>query len=602
MKDWLQNLYGQVKEIYKTLRRSAFDEAISPETPPERLQELSAMSRALAYIVAQNPSTPPDLLASLSIRSDENIVKAVLQNPNTPIEILLSLSWKHPQSFHDNPILPLLLLENPNFLAGIRNLGVLFIAERPHPLICEFAAKSNIHDFRKKAAAHPKTPPPLLRMLIADPIKEVSEAARENPSLPDELQSRFKALRSPGGPLPTEELTALAGLGKWPCAWVIASKRTPPDLIRPLMKDFSLDVCLAALSHPETPSSLIEEILQTFLGDRSLSMGPYSKEGVLRAIAQHPACLSEQLSLIVKSSYREARCVAARHPALSSADIEHIASCPDRNARVALAERKDLPLEIQLRLSEDGDEQVRSRVASRYPETTKERKRWRQEMEEGRLAEAVLRGFAARGDAAAFSVLLYPGTSEALCTEIAQKAGQEFSQLLCSCEIPPKKTEFLASLKNTYIHTGLVKNQGTPEPILVQIALSGEQPIRTLLFSLRQTNAVLAALVKAGFAPAVERLARNKSATEAQLSTLLESAPTPWKRLAVLLCRAPALPTRALDILLPRYWEHLTSHPRLPEWCQQPEVVARFPKAMLRRLRKNPALAPLLDLPKPDAP
>jgi hypothetical protein len=91
-------------------------EAGNENTSPQRLVELAGISPELARRVAQNPNAPSELLQKLSQHSDRFTRQNVTANPNTPIEILLELAASFPEVFLENPILPLLQLEKPDFL------------------------------------------------------------------------------------------------------------------------------------------------------------------------------------------------------------------------------------------------------------------------------------------------------------------------------------------------------------------------------------------------------------------------------------------------------------------------------------------------------
>lgn len=95
------------------------DEAKSLTTSPERLAELISMSVELARAVAANPNAPPKLLQKLSKYNDLKTRQNVALNPNTTMYVLFKLGKNFPEEFLNNPILGLLLLENPNFLESV---------------------------------------------------------------------------------------------------------------------------------------------------------------------------------------------------------------------------------------------------------------------------------------------------------------------------------------------------------------------------------------------------------------------------------------------------------------------------------------------------
>lgn len=110
------------------------DEAKNIATPPERLIELVGISTELARAVAANPNAPSKLLEKLSKFDDLEIRQNVTLNPNTATNILFKLGKDFPQELLNNPILTLLLLENPNFIENIPTdtfIELLLVANVP---------------------------------------------------------------------------------------------------------------------------------------------------------------------------------------------------------------------------------------------------------------------------------------------------------------------------------------------------------------------------------------------------------------------------------------------------------------------------------------
>jgi len=62
---------------------------------------------------ASNMETTPEQLRDLSDHDDFQVRKAVASHPNTPPEVLKDLLPYHTQAVMNNPVLPLLRLENP---------------------------------------------------------------------------------------------------------------------------------------------------------------------------------------------------------------------------------------------------------------------------------------------------------------------------------------------------------------------------------------------------------------------------------------------------------------------------------------------------------
>ncbi len=90
-------------------------QALHENTPPQRLRELALESIELARVVAKNPSAPSDLLKVLSDYHDDiETRKNVTANPNTPIKQLFTGGACFPVELLNNPVFPLLILENPS--------------------------------------------------------------------------------------------------------------------------------------------------------------------------------------------------------------------------------------------------------------------------------------------------------------------------------------------------------------------------------------------------------------------------------------------------------------------------------------------------------
>jgi hypothetical protein len=66
--------------------------------------------------LAQDETTGSEILANFATNEDYKTRKYVALNPNTSIQVLLDLSFDFPQEVMKNPVIPLLLLENPYVL------------------------------------------------------------------------------------------------------------------------------------------------------------------------------------------------------------------------------------------------------------------------------------------------------------------------------------------------------------------------------------------------------------------------------------------------------------------------------------------------------
>lgn len=100
----------------KSSKITLLQEAECENTPQARLKELAKINVELARVVAKNPSAAPELLQKLGNSEDKETRQNVAQNPNAPTDLLFKLGIEFPQELFDNPVLSLLLLENPNLI------------------------------------------------------------------------------------------------------------------------------------------------------------------------------------------------------------------------------------------------------------------------------------------------------------------------------------------------------------------------------------------------------------------------------------------------------------------------------------------------------
>jgi hypothetical protein len=148
---------------------------------------------------AANPESPPALLRVLA--RNVKSAKYVTTNPNAPLDLLYQLGEIFPQEFLENPIFPLLLLENPNFLNDLPmpTLRALLSLRTLPTIILEWAAKSYERDVKKLVAKHPATPQEIIEKLTKDVF--LWRELAQNPSSPPEFLERLVAPRVIIGPI-----------------------------------------------------------------------------------------------------------------------------------------------------------------------------------------------------------------------------------------------------------------------------------------------------------------------------------------------------------------------------------------------------------------
>ncbi|MBD2577945.1 HEAT repeat domain-containing protein [Oscillatoria sp. FACHB-1406] len=301
-------------------------EASSENTPAPRLTELAGQSLELARIVAKNITTPPTLLAELSTSEDRLTRQNVTQNPNTSLEVLFELGAEFPDEFFDNPVCPLLPLENPNwvemlpedtiqtFLSHHRAQQALLEGFRnhPHPYQLFSCWKLEIHDLpthwleefsrsidedvRYSAAGNPKTPVSLLKQLSQDTSDRVRHGVANNPKTPVPLlkqlsQDTSYTVRRSVANNPKTSVPLLKQLSQDTSDrvrhGVAKNLKTPVSILKQLSQDTSDRVRYGIAENLKTPVSILKQLLQD------------TSEAVRESVANNPktpVSLLKQLS------------------------------------------------------------------------------------------------------------------------------------------------------------------------------------------------------------------------------------------------------------------------------------------------------------------
>ena len=116
---------------------------------------------AARLLLAQDPTTPPAQLQELGAGANSRAIKeAVARNPNSPPALLLALAGRYWQPFLENPVLPLLLLEDPGLphRLPLRVLRALVRREGVPPLILQTLARHADREVREGAKFHVNFP------------------------------------------------------------------------------------------------------------------------------------------------------------------------------------------------------------------------------------------------------------------------------------------------------------------------------------------------------------------------------------------------------------------------------------------------------------
>lgn len=374
-------------------------QAVDPQTAPERLRELAQLPQ-IAPLVATNPAATAPLLRTLADGTDATIRAAVAAHPNAPLDLLLRLAGEFPAAFCANPVLPLLLLEQPDLPA---RMG----ADTLRRLLC-----------------YAGVPQSILRWIVAHAAPSEAEAARLHIGLagaagadwPARARAALWRVAPPGysdlllellglGGVPAWLLEMLAALGDVEVRTAVArSPHTPRALLRPLRRagasgdlrgygvpaqpcDPQVLAWLAAggvyarrvaARNPATPAPVLAQLAADV--DRSV------RQGVARNSAAPPALLARLatdrtadvrqlvarhaaaphvLERLARDPSRDVRFTVARNPRTPPAALERLASDPERAVRQALVRNPATQPALLVRLAADAHPKVRAAVARR---------------------------------------------------------------------------------------------------------------------------------------------------------------------------------------------------------------------------------------------
>jgi hypothetical protein len=355
---------------------------------------------------AENPATPP---ARLRVLARKGRAREVAANPNAPVDLLLKLVARHFDAFLANPVLPLLLLEDPGLFLKLSSALLRRLLRRedlPETLLASLLRHSDA-EVRDSAALH-------VRQANQRPddgseavLRSLAALRMDTSSLPElfalglvpawlseplagglnaelrefvisvlerDADSRTAALgklyRRAGAGMPgprqssrpdmnlsAEDMQRLATGGPWVRQMAARHPNTPPEALARLARDPLVAVRAAALRHPFTP----EEALWA----GSAAVLPKLR----RAVAGNPAATDAMLARLATDVDPGVRRIVAAHRYLEPAALRALAGDADATIRARVARNRLTPPEALEKLAGDADEKVRSGAAgnSRTP-------------------------------------------------------------------------------------------------------------------------------------------------------------------------------------------------------------------------------------------
>jgi hypothetical protein len=275
--------------------------------------ELAQIANALLASRRARADDPPDRRAALA---------AVASNPNTPPGLLLSLADDHPEEVSANPVLPLLLLEDPALFTSAPVNGLCRLLAQPATPRDWFAlaARHANHHVRRAVAASRWAPGDVLLRLLDDGSEWVILTLAANPATPP------AALVSLGRSALADTKAVRQRVFLFRA--LAANPATPLDLLESLAEDPALLTDVA--SNSALPAPLVEELA---------SHEAPEVRAALAARADLPPRLVRRFAADAHPSVRAALARHAADPAL----LTRLALAPEGLVRRALIDNPHTP-------------------------------------------------------------------------------------------------------------------------------------------------------------------------------------------------------------------------------------------------------------------
>jgi bacterioferritin-associated ferredoxin len=347
---------------------------------------------------ASDPRAMPSLLRRLASHGDPAVRQAVAANPNTPTDALYRLAVRHPDAFLDNPLLELLILENPNLLAEMPSYArsSLLACENAPEAFLEWSEKWN--EGLMAVLTNPNVPKAMIERLVEHTDERVANTAKLHVNADGEFtggelegdvmvaatEAMSRAMLDRDGEA-IKDLFAVKAVPVWAlevlCSDSDAELRAlaashpdaPPSVLEKLAVDEEETVRQRAVAHKNAPTGWVQRYGQLEMMDTNLA--PNTVERLAQAgawarklAARHP---NAPLALIVRCSTDEdwrVREAAAQNPHLPPETLEQLSCDTDRDVRAAAAAHPKATVAQLERLTGDNDDRVRQAVAG-HPNT-----------------------------------------------------------------------------------------------------------------------------------------------------------------------------------------------------------------------------------------
>ncbi|OYD90904.1 hypothetical protein CDG76_29755 [Nostoc sp. 'Peltigera membranacea cyanobiont' 210A] len=303
-----------------------------------------------AQLVAAEPSTDPELLRELALSTDQQTRQSVAGNPNTPVDVLLRLGAEFPSELLDNPVFPLLLLENLNLVAEIplSTLRSILRQKNVPVYILEQVADQADLEVQLALVKNVQTPKGVLNRLTQSRHSQVVESARLHINLAGELTEKYEQRIKEviKGIIPSARQAGTGYLA------VLAQICPVPEfMVEHWVQDSSYKdfFCRAIADSPATFPNVLKHLAN------------HTDDYIWYSIAQNPNTPTETL----RKSFTEkqAPTALARNLNTPSDVLESLSTNQDQIVRIRVAENPNTPLNVVKGLAKDTDIHVANAAA-----------------------------------------------------------------------------------------------------------------------------------------------------------------------------------------------------------------------------------------------
>ncbi|MGV0106635.1 hypothetical protein NSTCB13_05463 [Nostoc sp. DSM 114160] len=393
-----------------------------------------------AQLAAAEPSTDPELLRELALSTDQKTRQSVAGNPNTPADVLLKLGAEFPSQLLDNPVFPLLLLENLNLVAEIplnTLRSILRLENVPVSILEKLADKSDYKVQLLALAENPKNEKVVFNRINQINDSLIVESARLHINLAGELTEGYE-------------------------------QKVKEVIQGAIFSDRNVDAY--DLVVPAQICFIPEFIVECWVRE------PIYEHYLCRKIADSPATSASILKHLANHTDGYTRDRVAENPNTPPEALRKLASKQEAGEpRIFLGRNLNTPSDVLESLSKDRDKKVRISVAEN-PNTPLTILQYLANDTERNVAEAATRAIREQqGEYTAEAVRKNPKTPPHVLEKLAQKD----PQTVCQHPNTPSELflEFSKSL-NSQVREWVAKNPNAPVNILEQLADDDSSTVR----------------------------------------------------------------------------------------------------------------------------